>query len=162
MILPVDLQLYYFLTAVVAGLAIGIMFDIYRIIRGFDCPGKAVTMVSDLLFWIISAILIFLFFLYSNNGYLRYNTFIGLILGALLYFRIISGVILKSLRFITFYIIKFFRVLIIFVLYPIRLIRYFLHFIFFKLKEIIRKRPKKPVKAKMEKKAKKGKKAEKV
>jgi spore cortex biosynthesis protein YabQ len=158
MILPVDLQLYYFLTSIIAGLAIGIMFDLYRIIRGFDCPGKAVTMVSDLLFWIFSAIIIFLFFLYSNNAYLRYNTFIGLLLGALLYFRIISRLILKSLRFITFYIIKVFRILIILILYPIKLIKYFLNFIFFKLKESSRKRPKKPTKVKREKKAKKGKK----
>lgn len=138
MVLPVNDQLYYFLTSVAGGLFIGIMFDIYRIIRGFDTPGKFITIFSDLLFWILTGIVIFMFFLYTSNAYLRYSTFIGLGLGLYIYFAIISRTFLNILKWIVFYVIKFFRVLIIFIFYPIKLIRYFLKLLFFKSKNAAR------------------------
>lgn len=133
MILPIKLQGYYFLTSIAAGLIIGLMFDIYRIIRGFDSPKKGLTIISDLLFWILASVLIFTFFLYASDGYLRYNTFIGVILGTLIYALLISRWIIKSLKWITFYIIKLLRVLIFLILYPIKLIRYGISYISFEL-----------------------------
>jgi spore cortex biosynthesis protein YabQ len=124
MVLPVNEQLYYFATTIAAGLFIGIMFDIYRIIRGFDSPGKLITIISDLLFWIFAAIITFVFFLYTNNVYLRYNSFIGLGLGLYLYFILISRSFMKILKWIVYYIIKFFRMLIVLITYPIKIIRY--------------------------------------
>lgn len=132
MILPVNEQLYYFLTAIAGGLFIGIMFDIYRIIRGFDTPGKLITIISDLLFWIFTGIATFMFFLYTNNAYLQYSIFIGLGLGLYIYFGLISKPFLNALKWIVYYAIKFFRVLIIFIIYPIRLIRYLLKLGFYK------------------------------
>lgn len=137
MVLPVNDQLYYFLTAVAGGFFMGIMFDIYRIIRGFDTPGKLITIISDLLFWILTGIIIFMFFLYTNNAYLRYSTFIGLGLGLYIYFVIISRVFLNALKWIVYYLIKFFRVLFIFIFYPIKLIRYFLKLGFYKGKNAV-------------------------
>lgn len=134
MVLPVNDQLYYFLTSIAGGLFIGIMFDIYRIIRGFDTPGKLVTILSDLLFWIFAGIVTFIFFLYTNNAYLRYSTFVGIGLGLYIYFIIISKLFLITLKWIVYYVIKFFRLLIIFVIYPIKLLRYFLKLIFYKSK----------------------------
>jgi spore cortex biosynthesis protein YabQ len=134
MILPVNDQLYYFLTAIAGGLFIGVMFDIYRIIRGFDTPGKLLTIISDLLFWVFTGLIIFVFFLYTNNAYLRYSTFIGLGLGLYIYFGIISRLFLNALKWIVYYVIKFFRVLIISIIYPIKLIRYFLKLLFYKSK----------------------------
>lgn len=136
MVLPVNEQLYYFLTSITGGLFIGILFDIYRIIRGFDTPGKLITIISDLLFWIFTGILTFMFFLYTNNAYFRYSTFIGLGLGLYIYFSIISKPFLSALRWIVYYSMKFFRILIIFVTYPIKIIRYFLRLLFYKLKNV--------------------------
>ncbi len=132
MILPVSDQLYYFLTAIAGGLFIGIMFDIYRIIRGFDTPGKLITIISDLLFWTFTGIVTFMFFLYTNNAYLQYSTFIGLGLGLYIYFGVISKPFLNVLKWIVYYAIKFFRVLIIFIVYPIRLMRYLFKLGFYK------------------------------
>lgn len=137
MVLPVNDQLYYFLTAIAGGFFVGIMFDIYRIIRGFDTPGKFLTIISDMLFWILTGILIFSFFLYTNNAYLRYSTFIGLGLGVYFYFVIISRLFLTILKWIVYYVIKFFRVLFILILYPIKLIRYFLKLGLYKSKNAL-------------------------
>lgn len=138
MVLPVNDQLYYFLTSIAGGLFVGIMFDIYRIMRGFDTPGKLITIISDLLFWIFTGIVTFLFFLYTNNVYLRYSTFIGLGLGLYIYFALISKLFLNILKWIVYYVIKFFRVLFILIVYPIKLIRYFLKLSFYKSKNVIR------------------------
>ncbi len=137
MVLPVNDQLNYFLTAIAGGFFIGIMFDIYRIIRGFDTPGKLITIISDLLFWVLTGILIFLFFLYTNNAYLRYSTFVGLGLGLYIYFAVISRLFLNILKWIVYYIIKLFRVLFILIIYPIKLIRYFLKLVLYKGKSAI-------------------------
>lgn len=148
MILPVDIQLYYFLTTITAGFIVGLMFDVYRIIRGFNAPKKVLTRISDLLFWILAAIVVFIFFLYSNNVYLRYNSFIGLFLGNYIYFKFISRAIIKFLKWTTFYIIKFFRVLMLFILYPIKLLRYGISFVFLRIRESAKIKFKKPKKKK--------------
>lgn len=138
MVLPVNDQLYYFLTSVAGGFFVGILFDIYRIIRGFDTPGKLITIISDLLFWIFTGIVTFLFFLYTNNAYLRYSTFIGLGLGLYIYFVLISKPLLNGLKWVVYYVIKFFRVLFILIIYPIKLIRYFLKLGFYKSKTAVK------------------------
>ncbi|QCX33755.1 spore cortex biosynthesis protein YabQ [Caloramator sp. E03] len=124
MILPINTQIYYFLSTTVAGVIIGIMFDIYRIIRGFNNPNRLITAFSDLLFWIFAAIVLFIFFFITNNGELRYYTFVGIIIGLFLYFELISKFILKTLRVILYYTMKFFRTIIILIFYPIRLFSY--------------------------------------
>jgi hypothetical protein len=73
-----------------------------------------------------------MFFLYTNNAYLQYSTFIGLGLGLYIYFGVISKPFLNALKWIVYYAIKFFRVLIISIVYPIKLIRYLLKLGFYK------------------------------
>jgi spore cortex biosynthesis protein YabQ len=124
MILPVNIQLYYFLSTIIAGFAVGIMFDIYRIIRGFNSPSKVMTAISDMLFWILAALITFIFFMYTNNGDLGYYTFVGLIAGLFIYFKAVSRRFLKLLRWIVYYILKFLRFLMLIIVYPIKLIRY--------------------------------------
>ncbi|MCX7885462.1 MAG: spore cortex biosynthesis protein YabQ [Caloramator sp.] len=137
MILPINTQIYYFVYTAIAGIIIGVMFDVYRILRGFNSPNRLITAVSDLLFWIFTAILIFIFFFFTNNGELRYYTFVGLILGIFLYFKFISSIILKTLRFLIYYFIKFFRVIIILIFYPISLISYVFKLIIYEVRKSI-------------------------
>jgi len=48
-------QAYVFLATVYGGLIIGLFFDIYRMIRRIFKPGKWLTGLLDLIFWIIVA-----------------------------------------------------------------------------------------------------------
>lgn len=134
MVLSIQVQLYYFLSTIAAGIFVGIMFDTYRILRGFNCPNKFITAVSDLLFWIFAALVIFIFFLYTNNGDLRYYTFVGLIAGLVIYFKTISKPFAKSLQWIIYFIIKALRMLLVLLLYPIRLLRYLLNYLLYGLR----------------------------
>jgi spore cortex biosynthesis protein YabQ len=134
MVLSIDTQIYYFISTIIAGIFIGIMFDVYRILRGFKGPNKVITAISDLLFWILAALIVFIFFLYTNNGDLRYYTFIGLSFGIFIYFKLISRRLIYVLRRVIYFTLKFFRVIINLIFYPIRLLRYFLKYLIFKIK----------------------------
>jgi spore cortex biosynthesis protein YabQ len=137
MILPVETQLFYFLSTLIAGFGVGIMYDVYRVIRGFNSPKRIVTAISDLLFWILTAIITFVFFLYTNYGDLGYYTFLGLSIGIFIYLRLLSKRFIKTLRWILYFIFKCFRMLLILIIYPIRLIRYGISFLLYKFKEYI-------------------------
>jgi spore cortex biosynthesis protein YabQ len=134
MVLSVQVQMYYFLSTIVAGLFVGIMFDTYRILRGFNTPNKFITAISDLLFWIFAALVVFIFFLYTNNGDLRYYTFVGLFLGLFIYFKTISKPFGNILKWIIYIIIKAFRMLIVLLLYPLRMLRYLMNYLFYGLR----------------------------
>lgn len=138
MIINVNLQIYYFLSTVIAGIAVGIMFDIYRVIIGFNNPSRILTAISDVLFWLLCSCTVFVFFLYTNNGDLRYYTFVGLALGIIFYFKIISKRFIIILRSITYGIMKCARILVILILYPIKYILYLIKFILYKVKSLIK------------------------
>ena len=134
---------------IVCGLLIGYIYDFFRAIRIASNYNKALTLISDLLFWIISALIIILTFFYIDGLNLRLYRFLAIIIGALLYFIFLSSFFLKiSERIfkifgyflkILFTIIKFcgkiVSVIWNFISYPFRLIFKLLkkYFILFKI-----------------------------
>lgn len=83
-------QLYILLCFILTGISIGILFDIFRIIRRSFKTSNIITYIHDFLFWILTgAILLFSIFNF-NNGELRGYIFIGIILGIILYISIFS------------------------------------------------------------------------
>lgn len=110
MIIPlakqIDLVVYSFL----AGMLTGLLFDIYRIIRGFGNPNKFFTFLEDTLFWIFSAIVIFIFLLYTNFAYVSMYVYMWLIIGIAVYLKFISKHFLKVQRLLIIWIVKILRV----------------------------------------------------
>ena len=139
MILPVNVQIYYFLSTVIAGIAVGLMFDTYRIITGANNINRIVIAITDLLFWVLCALAVFVFFLYSNNGDLRLYTFIGLLTGILFYFKLASKRFIIALRGIIYFISKLFRIVFILIIYPLNRIFYLLRYLLYILKKLIHK-----------------------
>lgn len=124
MILPLEVQAIFLLAAFAGGILTGLLFDTYRIIRGFNSPSKVLTGISDILFWILTGVLVFIFFLRTNYGDVRYYTILGIIFGLLFYLRFISKWFLAILRRILYYIIKLVRLIFIIITYPIKIILY--------------------------------------
>ncbi len=92
----VNQQLFNLLIFSLTGAAIGILFDIFRILRKTFKTPDFVTYVEDILFWILTgAILLFTIFTF-NNGEIRIYIFIGLIFGFILYLLTISKYFVKS------------------------------------------------------------------
>ncbi len=87
-------QGYIFVIFILNGFLIGILFDIFRILRKSFKTKDIITYIEDILFWIITGI----FLLYSvfrfNNGEIRLYMFIAILIGVLLYMLILSSYII--------------------------------------------------------------------
>lgn len=83
-------QLSGLLTAVAAGAVLAVSYDIFRVIRRTVRHAVWVVSGEDLVFWIISAFVIFCFFLSVDSGNFRMYMIFGLLAGIALY-RITAG-----------------------------------------------------------------------
>ena len=92
----IAIQLYSLLIFTISGIAIGIFFDIFRILRkSFKTP-DIITYIEDIIFWIFTGIF-FLFVLFKfNNGEIRSYVMIGLLLGIMIYMLTISKHFIKA------------------------------------------------------------------
>ena len=110
--------------SLLSGIITGVFFDIYRLIRGFENPNRFLTAIQDLLFWTLTAIVVFIFLMYTNEGYLNFYVYVCLIIGVYLYLKLLSRTFIKvqykSLKFNG----KMFRVVLNTILYPMNLLIY--------------------------------------
>ena len=110
--------------SLLAGMMTGVFFDIYRLIRGFRNPNKFLTIIQDLLFWTLTSIVVFVFLMYTNEGYINFYVYVCLVIGVYLYLKLLSKVFInvqyKLLKFNG----KVFRVILNAILYPADLLLY--------------------------------------
>lgn len=85
-----DGQIDTFVIAVATGAFLGLLFDFYRVLRALYRPRRLLTALADLLYWLGATGLVFVALLFGNWGELRLYVFIGLALGALGYYRLLS------------------------------------------------------------------------
>lgn len=122
-------QMYIFFIFIICGVIIGIIFDVFRILRkSFKTP-DIVTYIEDVLFWIITCILFAYTIFTYNNGEIRLYIFIGALIGILIYILTISKYFIKFcvkiINIIKIFINKF-------VIYPLKIILKILRKIIFK------------------------------
>jgi spore cortex biosynthesis protein YabQ len=79
-------EAYVFLAMVVLGVAGGLLFDCFRILRRVVNMKTVAVSLSDVLFWILAVVLIFGGIFKINSGQLRWYELIGLALGLVIYF----------------------------------------------------------------------------
>lgn len=115
-------QFISFSIFIIIGLIIGIVFDIFRILRKSFKTSDLITYVEDILFWIITGIIILYSIFKFNDGELRLYIFIGLFIGILLHIKIISNYFIlinvKIIKLLKIIIYKSFNILI----FPIKII----------------------------------------
>lgn len=83
---PVTHELTVFAVMILCGVVFGVLFDIMRAIRNTAKAGKTITDVTDLLFVLISGIVIIYMLIKFNDGILRMYEFAGIFLGGIIYF----------------------------------------------------------------------------
>ena len=88
-------QLYIFLCFFLTGIVIGILFDIFRILRRSFKTWDIVTYIQDFIFWILSGVILLYSIFTFNNGELRAFVFVGILLGVTLYILLISKFFIK-------------------------------------------------------------------
>ncbi len=118
--LEIGVQLDIIFYTFLSGILVGILFDEYRIIRGSNTI-KIISIIEDILFWILTAIIIFIFLLYNSYAFLGMYVYVFIIISLNLYFKFISKYIIIIEKFIGKVIIKALRVIFKHLIYPIKL-----------------------------------------
>ena len=95
-------QVYLFIVYLLCGIAIGIFFDIFRVLRrSFKTP-DLVTYIEDVIFGVLTGVFLIIMLFVLNNGELRFYIFIAIILGLAIYFLTISKFFIKiNLKILT-------------------------------------------------------------
>lgn len=96
MIISLITQVKLIIFGLLSGIITGVFFDVYRIIRGFENPNKFLTIIQDLLFWTLTSIVVFIFLMYTNEGYINFYVYVCLIIGVYLYIRLLSRIFIKA------------------------------------------------------------------
>ena len=124
MIISLINQVKLIIFSLLSGIITGVFFDIYRLIRGFEEPNKFLTIIQDLLFWTLTSIVIFIFLMYTNEGYINFYVYVCLIMGVYLYIKILSRAFIKVQYKLLKFNGKVFRIAWNAVLYPADLLLY--------------------------------------
>lgn len=115
-------QVYIFFYAVLAGVIIAFLYDVLRIKRRAIKTNVVILSIEDIIYWLLSAIIVFLTVYNSNDGQMRGFIFLGNILGVTLYLSVFSRLVIAS----SMMIINFIKKVLLFiwkvVTYPFRLI----------------------------------------
>lgn len=123
MVIPLAFQFRILLFSLLAGIITGLLFDLYRVFRGFN-NSKVLTVIEDMLFWVLCALLVFVFLLYTNYAFVGVYVYLYIALGVYLYLRFFSKYFLKIQYKLLSSLAKFFRVIFHFLCYPFKLLFY--------------------------------------
>lgn len=111
-----------FILFFVAGICIGLIYDIFRVLRKNFHTSNLITQIEDVIFLVFSGFLVLYSILKFNNGEVRFYLFMAIFLGILLYFLTISkpyviiiNVIVKFCKNILVFIIKLIKIPYIFI-----------------------------------------------
>ena len=119
--LDTNVQFSIILYALLAGILTGLMFDLYRIIRGSKIP-KAIIVVEDTLFWVLAAMVIFAFLLYTNFAFLGPYVYIFMLISLAIYMKFISNKCINFELYVVNAVGKVFRIIFKNISYPFKII----------------------------------------
>lgn len=102
-------QAYLFLIFIVNGVAIGLLFDFFRIMRKSFKTSDFITYIEDILFWILTGFTILYCIFVFNHGEIRLFMLLAIGIGVLIYMLLFSSYIIK----INVAIINFFKKIIL-------------------------------------------------
>lgn len=100
------------------GALLAFYYDLLRVLRKVFSHQDWLVHVEDFLFWSISAFILFFVLLYNSSGEIRGFSFLGVLLGALLYLLLLSMWIRKLLTAFIMVIKKIVRGVVVVIGYP--------------------------------------------
>ena len=121
--LELNMQINLVIYSLVGGFIAGILFDIYRGIRGINSI-KILIIIEDILFCILIALIVFTFLLYTNYAFLTPYVYAFIIIAILLYFKFISKYFYASEMVVAKIFYKLIRILLKNIRYPLKKIAY--------------------------------------
>ncbi|AZV58797.1 spore cortex biosynthesis protein YabQ [Clostridium sp. AWRP] len=124
MIISISNQIGLIIFSLTAGIITGILFDFYRLIRGFKDLNKIITFIEDTLFWVFTAIIVFIFLMYTNYAYMGMYVYILLGVGICLYLKFFSNLLIELHNKFFKVLGRLFRVFIYIIIYPFQYLIY--------------------------------------
>lgn len=125
-------QAYLFLVFTINGIIIGILFDIFRILRRSFKTADIITYIQDIFFWLLTGLILLYSIFTFSNGEIRFYMFLGVFLGCLLYMLIFSKYFISINVKLILTIKKIFKKIISIIILPIKIIKNIIKKIFFK------------------------------
>ncbi len=93
-------ELIIFIKTLIFGMGVGIIFDIFRIIRKTIPHYDFLVIVQDFLFCILSAAYVFLLVYFLNLGEVRLYILLGILLSNIIYFLCLSKYLINVFTWI--------------------------------------------------------------
>lgn len=87
-----------FLYSCALGAGLCVVYDVFRAIRMFFCPGRTVVVLLDVLYFFSAAVLTFAFFMAVSQGEARAYLYFGELIGWLLYYETIGSLLFRLQR----------------------------------------------------------------
>lgn len=126
-------QINTLLIFILTGIVIGILFDIFRILRKSFRTPDILTYIQDFTFWILSGLILLYSIFKFNNGELRAYVFFEIILGVFIYMLLLS-------KHIIIFFVKLISIIKSVVSYPIKILcNFFKKYIFIRFCKIKKK-----------------------
>lgn len=91
----ITIQGHLFIITIICGMGIGVFYDILRILRRVVAHSNWMINVEDAFFWLISSVFLFVILFNQNNGIIRGYVILGVVLGMITYFLLISYFFVK-------------------------------------------------------------------
>lgn len=91
--LPLEIQLFMGAVMVLTGVAVGLVYDVYRAARRLFRWRGILGELADLAFWVICAALLVCGLIAASWGAVRYHAFLALFAGLALYFSLAGPVL---------------------------------------------------------------------
>lgn len=117
------MQISLVIYSLIGGIIAGILFDIYRGIRGLNSI-KILKIIEDILFCILIALVVFTFLLYTNYAFLTPYVYIFMTISILLYFKFISKYFYATEMVVSRSFYKLIRILFKNIWYPLKISAY--------------------------------------
>ena len=118
-------QIYCLGIFVIIGIVLGILLDIFRILRRSFKTSDFITYLEDIVFWILTGFIVLFSIFKFNNGEIRIYVFLGIFIGIILHIITISHYFIKYSVLVIGFIKKVFLI-------PIRFITAFFNKIMIK------------------------------
>lgn len=94
-------QLKYFVIALAVGFFMGVLYEVFRLIRLISPRGKILCFICDVLFMSLASLVSFILTVVINTGIVRWYILLGEVVGFFIYMRTIgrvSGAIFRLIR----------------------------------------------------------------
>lgn len=113
-------QLMLFIVSIIIGIVMGVLFDIFRVIRKIVHHHSLTVQLEDIFYWILCALIGFYILYICNYAEIRVYVFIGMLLGSILYFCTVSILVIQIADWVIKTVKSILNKMIVLIMKPIR------------------------------------------